>query len=103
MHRPELDIAHHHKVFIMSHWMFSCKEVSQRISESMDRDLPLHQRMFIRIHTMMCTFCHRFRKQVLLLRQMGRFPQSLGEAAGLALTLSDEARDRIKSTLEAAH
>ena len=86
----------------MSHWMFSCKEVSQRISDSMDRGLPLHQRMFVRIHIMMCKYCHRFRKQVLLLREMSRFAQSFGEAAGTALTLSDEARDRIKSSLNAA-
>lgn len=82
--------------------MFSCKEVSQRISDSMDRGLPLHQRMFVRIHIMMCKYCQRFRKQVLLLREMSRFAQSLGEAAGTALTLSDEARDRIKSSLNAA-
>jgi hypothetical protein len=87
----------------MSHWMFSCKEVSQRISASMDRGLPLHQRMFIRLHTMMCRHCHRFRKQVLFLRRLGRFHQSLGKAAGSALTLSDEARARIRSSLKAAH
>jgi hypothetical protein len=103
MHRPQLGIAHPHKAFIMSHWMFSCKEVSQRISESMDRGLPLNQRMFIRIHTMTCKYCHRFRKQLLFLRQLSRFSLSLGKAAGSALTLSDEARDRIKSSLKAAH
>jgi hypothetical protein len=87
----------------MRHWMFSCKEVSQRISESMDRGLPLHQRMFIRIHIMMCKYCYRFRKQLVFLRQIGRFSLSLGEAAGSALILSDEARKRIKNSLNAAH
>jgi hypothetical protein len=82
--------------------MFSCKEVAQRISESMDRAIPLHQRMFVRIHIMMCKYCHRFRKQVLLLREMSCFTQFIGEAAGTTLSLSDEARDRIKSSLNAA-
>jgi hypothetical protein len=83
--------------------MFSCKEVSQRISESMDRGLPLNQRVFIRIHLMMCKYCYLFRKQLFFLRQLGRFSHSLGEAGGSALTLSDEARQRIKNSLKAAH
>jgi thioredoxin-related protein len=83
--------------------MFSCKEVSRRISESMDRGLPLQQRMFIRFHIMMCKYCYRFRKQLFFLKQMGRFSQSLSEAAGSALTLSDAARERIKNSLKAAH
>lgn len=87
----------------MRYWMFSCKEVSQRISESMDRGLTLHHRMFIRIHIMMCKYCYRFRKQLFFIRELGRFSQSLGEAAGSALTLSDEAREKIKNSLKAAH
>lgn len=86
----------------MRHWIFSCKEVSQRISESMDRGLPLHHRMFIRIHIMMCKYCYRFRKQLFFIRELGRFSQSLGEAAGSAPTLSDEAREKIKNSLKAA-
>jgi hypothetical protein len=82
--------------------MFSCKEVSQRISESMDRGLPLYQRMFIRIHIMRCKYCYLFRKQLFFLRQLSRFSQSLGEAAGPALTLPEGARERIKNSLRAA-
>jgi hypothetical protein len=87
----------------MRHWMFSCKEVSQRISESMDRTIPLHQRFFIRMHLMMCRYCDRFRKQLLFLRQLSLFSQSPGEDAESVFSLSDEARERIKSSLKAAH
>jgi hypothetical protein len=83
--------------------MFSCKEVSRRISESMDRAIPMHQRFFIRMHIMMCKYCERFRKQLLFLRQMSLFSQSPGEAAESVFLLSEEARERIKSSLKAAH
>ena len=34
----------------MKHWMFRCKDVSQKVSQSMDDPLPYYQRMAIRIH-----------------------------------------------------
>ena len=53
----------------MSHWMFNCKDVSQRVSESMDRSLPLHHRMMIKIHLMMCSLCSRYENQLELMRK----------------------------------
>ena len=33
----------------------------------MDRNLPFHYRMFIRIHLMMCKYCARFNHQLMML------------------------------------
>lgn len=85
----------------MKHWMFSCKDVSQKFSESMDRKLPFYHRMYIRVHMLMCGYCSRFRRQLLLLRELSGSEKivdmSTDDPAGLSL----EARERIKARLRA--
>lgn len=83
----------------MKHWMFCCKDVSKKISDSMDRNLPFHHRMFIRIHLMMCKYCARFKKQLLMLRKLSRLETSSGEDSTPPIVLSMEARKRIKKSL----
>lgn len=84
----------------MKHWMFCCKDVSKKISESMDRNLPFHHRMFIRIHLMMCKYCARFKHQLLMLRKLSRLEISLCEDTSPPIVLSMEARERIKKSLK---
>src|SRR4030067_30317 len=52
--------------------MLSCKAVTQLISESMDRSLPLGKRIGVRIHLLMCLFCARYERQLLLIRETVR-------------------------------
>ena len=56
----------------MRHWIFSCKKITGMISESMDRNLPLYQRMGIRFHLMMCALCRRYEQQLLFIRSVLR-------------------------------
>lgn len=81
---------------MMHHWMFNCKEVSRMISESMDRSLPIHHRMGIRIHLLMCKLCSRYRKQLLILRKAIMLHQKQVEGIPLPDSLPWEARERIK-------
>lgn len=83
--------------------MLSCKEVSQLVSESLDRDLPFWQRLQVRMHLLMCRFCSRFRKQILFLRDAARHFVMASEDTGTAVSpgLSAEACDRIKRSLKA--
>jgi putative zinc finger protein len=76
----------------MHHWMYSCKEVTQMVSESLDHKLPLVQRIGIRVHLLMCKFCSRYRKQLLILREAMRLQEKYIEDT----TLPTEARERIK-------
>ena len=85
----------------MKHWMFCCKDVSQKFSESMDRKLPFHHRMFIRIHMLMCKFCSRFRRQLLHLREISRSDKIVDISQDLSVGLSQQARERIKTSLKA--
>ena len=80
----------------MHHWMGNCKKVTRMVSESLDRKLPLHQRMGIRVHLFMCKFCSRYRKQLLLLREAMRLKERYVEDKGSPITLPPEARERIK-------
>ena len=86
----------------MSHWMFSCKEISRRVSDSMDHDLYLHQRIMIRIHLLMCRYCARFRRQMVLLRELSRSHRLYENFLDPRVTLSTDARQRIRQTLKSS-
>ena len=83
----------------MSHWMFRCEDVSQKVSRSMDDRLPFHHRMAVRIHLLMCRYCARFRRQLITLRKMSRYVDS-DQSSGEALSrLSQETKDRIRAAI----
>ncbi len=46
----------------------SCKEVSALVIAREDRDLPLTERMALRLHMAMCRACPQFERQVLTMR-----------------------------------
>lgn len=67
----------------------------------MDRKLPFHERMFIRFHILMCKYCSRFRRQLLLLRELSRSDKIDRISQDIAAGLSLDARERIKALLKA--
>ncbi len=81
--------------------MLSCKDVTRLISESMDRSLPLGKRIGVRVHILMCKFCARYERQLLLIRETLRRLAATEEQLGKLLgeTLSEEARARILESL----
>ncbi len=83
----------------MRHWMFNCNEVSQKVSESMDRVLPFHQKMMIRFHLQMCKYCTRFRDQLLLIRKAIGSEEDPDEELRSSESSFSEPRERIKQTL----
>jgi hypothetical protein len=81
--------------------MFQCREVSRKLSQSMDTRLPLHHRMAIRVHLLMCRYCSLFYRQMRLLRHAGRLDDVMDLPPEAPNNLSKEARDRIKASLDA--
>jgi Putative zinc-finger len=81
--------------------MLSCKDVTRLLSESMDRSLPLGKRVGVRLHLLICKFCARYERQLLLIRETVRrlvaAEDRPGESPGE--TLSAEARERIRKAL----
>lgn len=81
--------------------MLVCRDVTRLVSESMDHSLPLGKRMGVRLHLLMCTFCARYERQLVLIRETVRRLVAAEEKPGGAPgeTLSEEARERIKESL----
>jgi hypothetical protein len=85
--------------------MLSCEQVTRLLSDSMDRRLPLRQRMALRMHLFMCKFCSRYRRQLLFLREAMRryYAEDLEQGKPLSPgSLSGKARERMKATLTAS-
>jgi len=80
--------------------MLSCKDATRLISESMDRSLPLRKRIGVRVHLLICRFCARYERQLLLIRETARriaAEDMPGEPSGE--TLSEGTRERIRKSL----
>ena len=82
--------------------MLSCKDVTKLLSESMDRSLPLGKRVGVRLHLLLCKFCARYERQLLLIRETARRLAATVEAPGESFgrTLSEEARERIRKSIK---
>ena len=78
--------------------MLSCKEVSELVSQSLDRRLSLRERLGVRLHLLMCGMCRRYREQITFLSQASR--KLLGRGAPGA-SLPAAARRRIEQALKA--
>ena len=76
--------------------MFSCKEISQKISLSMDDRLPMLHRLAIGMHLLMCRYCARFHRQLKVLRNLSRREDGGRLAPELPKRLSETARERMK-------
>lgn len=65
----------------------------------MDTKLPFRHRMAIRVHLMMCRYCARFRRQLLLIRKMCQFEGHSTSETPMPNALTPDARERIKVSL----
>lgn len=50
--------------------MRSCRDVSQLLSESLERPLGFSERWSLRLHLMICRNCENFSRQLKLLRTL---------------------------------
>ena len=58
--------------------MLTCKETTQLISKSLDRPLRWRERFAVRVHLIMCKYCKRFFKQLMVIRSaLKRMTQSI--------------------------
>lgn len=49
--------------------MLDCKEVTRLVSQGLDRDLSLGERMALRLHLAICEGCRNVSKQLAFLRR----------------------------------
>ena len=88
----------HATMRLMAYVMGSCKDISQQISDGMDRNLPLRKRLSIRLHLSMCKFCQRYEKQLHLLRDsVGHYADP--DANVVEKSLSPAAKEKLEKAL----
>ena len=83
--------------------MLSCREVSELVSQSLDRKLPLRQRLGIWLHVSMCGLCSGFRRHLLLLTRAAAQEAERVEndtPPADSPRLSTEARERIERAMD---
>ena len=73
--------------------MVSCKETAQLISESLDRPLSWHERVSVRLHTLLCDMCTRYARQLRFLKNV--CADADPEQTAPPARLDEEARERI--------
>ena len=78
--------------------MLKCSEASRLSSESLDHPIPFHDRLAIRLHSLVCPSCRRFARQILMIRQASTDLREPVSHPGLALP--DEIREQIKKSLQ---
>lgn len=83
----------------MGRLMYNCREVTQMISESLDRELPFYQRIGIRMHLLMCKLCSRYQRQLLFLRKIIGLQAASSAETESAIELPSDARERMKHSI----
>ncbi|MGQ0442168.1 MAG: zf-HC2 domain-containing protein [Methylophilaceae bacterium] len=79
--------------------MLRCKEVSQLISQSLDRNLSWRERFALRLHLTICKHCSRFSQQLRTLRVA--LKRLCGHVENdSSITLSSDAKARISRSIE---
>jgi len=78
----------------------TCQQTVEKISQSMERPLSLQERFEIKLHLWICAWCQWYLEHLHLIRQTARAKgdEALEPVTG-GVTLSDEARERIRRNL----
>lgn len=86
--------------------MLSCRQATRLISQSLDEPLPFRQRVGLKFHLLMCRFCSRYQRQMVLIREAMRLfveneqkGMALGFPATTDVSLGPKAAARIKRSL----
>ncbi len=79
----------------------NCKQASQLISKSLDRQLSWHERLEVRFHLLICKYCKRFSQQLITMRSaLIRLSQSIENNPDIRLP--SETKKQIASSIESS-
>jgi len=77
-----------------------CSDVTQLLSESMDRPLSAREQLKVRVHYLICVWCERYGRQLHFLRgAVGSNSERMADQSPPQESLPPEARNRIKERL----
>lgn len=79
-----------------------CKEISPLFSYALDRKLALSERIRIKIHLFTCTACENYISNLSFMHDVFVIQNEKIENEEIHLSLSSEAKERLKKALESA-
>ena len=83
--------------------MLTCKESSYLASKKLDKKLTLKERIDFSLHTVMCSICRHYAKEINALHKL---MQKVGKTGDLVqpenTKLSEQSRERIKQEIDKA-
>ena len=91
--------ATHALRWFLLHRLPTCKEVVGLMSQSMERPLSLRERVLLKLHLWVCVWCVWYLEQLRLMRETLRASTAAAGGGYPGVSLSAEARARIKSAL----
>ena len=85
----------------MTRWLrVTCEDTTPLISELMDHNLPLAKRLRLKFHLGMCGVCQIYKKQLEVIRALGRKLASEEAPTHEEAVLSEHAKTKIKDSLK---
>jgi hypothetical protein len=77
----------------------TCQQTVEKISQSMERPLTIRERIKLKLHLWICSWCQWYLEHLHIIRETAR--TKAGEQAEVVSgrTLSNEARERIRRSL----
>ena len=79
--------------------MLTCKQASQIISQSLDRNLSWQERLTLRLHLFICKYCKRFSQQLTTLRvALKRMNETVENDTNI--TMSSDIKARIAKSMQ---
>ena len=83
----------------MSTWT-SCKDAAKTVAEGLERELPLHRRVALKFHLLICSACRRYRRQVIGINRLVR--RYVRESSHPVVELDAATRKRFVESLRQA-
>jgi hypothetical protein len=78
----------------------TCQQTVEKISESMDRELTLRERINLKLHIWICAWCQWYLEHLEIIRETARAKGTESpDLESVSSTLSAEARERIRRKL----
>lgn len=85
----------------MNRVMPTCEDVTQLVSYSMDQEIPVSDRIRIRVHLWFCRWCSMFQEQLRFIRNLTREGAARPEHvdSGIAGRLKPEAKAKLQAAI----
>jgi Putative zinc-finger len=87
-------------IFFLARRLPDCKHVTPLFSESLDRKTTLREKIVMRLHLFTCGACVNYLSNLKFMREVFRTQEENLEREKLSVSLSPEARDRLKNALK---